>query len=110
MATRDRLAAALGVDAAALHFATDLAQAVGPAVRARIAASGRRRVVLAATEGADMREAVALLSDVAEVTEAPVGPEGRIDLDRLSEVMGTPTAAVVVAAADPRSGVVAPLA
>jgi cysteine desulfurase len=110
MATRDRLAAALGVDAAALHFATDLGQAVGPAVHARIAASGRRRVVLAATEGAVMREAVALLSDVAEIIEAPVRPEGRIDLDRLSEMMGTPTAAVVVAAADPRTGVVAPLA
>lgn len=108
---RDRLAVALGIDDAAIRFVTDLGEAIGPALRAHIAASGRRRVVVAATEGEAMRDALARLSDVAEIVEAPVRSDGPIDLARLSEVMGAPTAAaVVVAAADPRTGVLASLA
>ncbi len=57
-----------------------------------------------------MRDALARLSDVAEIVEAPVRSDGPIDLARLSEVMGAPVAAVVAAAADPRTGALAPLA
>jgi len=113
---RAEIAALIGADAREIVLTSGATEANNLAIKgaARFAAtqnSARRRVVTVVTEHKCVVEsALELRHESFEPVVLPVGPDGMLDLDRLTEALRTPTLLVSVMAAHNEIGVLQDIA
>jgi cysteine desulfurase len=111
-ARRD-IAALIGATAREIIFTSGATESNNLAISgvAATSPSDRRHVVVSAIEHKSVLESAKALGEHGwRVTIAPVRPDGRIDLDRLRDIVDAETAIVSVMAANNEIGVVQPIA
>lgn len=110
---RRETAAVIGAAAREIVFTSGATESNNLALAgvARVVDPSRRRIVVSAVEHKSVLEIAGRLgSDGWDVIVAPVHGDGRIDLDRLAEVVDERTAIVSVMAANNEIGVLQPIA
>jgi cysteine desulfurase len=110
---RREVAALVGASAREIVFTSGATESNNLAIRgvAERAAPDRRHVVVSAIEHKSVLESARRLEGSGwRVTIAPVGRDGRIDLEALAAIVGRDTALVSVMAANNEIGVIQPLA
>ena len=110
---REQVAALIGAEAREIVFTSGATESNNLAIKgaARFLKSRRNRLVTVATEHKCVLESArSLVQEGFDLTILPVGPDGLIDLDRLSDAIDEHTALVSVMAVNNEIGVVQDLA
>ena len=107
---RDQVAAALGARSECVLFVASGSEANAMAVAAAQTRGERDEIIVSAVEHSSVTANAALLSRRGYVVhEAPVAKSGRIDLDRLADMVNAHSALVSVQSVNNETGVVQPV-